>query len=185
MSSNQQTNLFTHQTISIFQELPFFQIRQENIDISNNLNFLSELPFFPFDSSYFSHLDFSSAFRQNRISTPVIYREPETSPVSEFHISSFSPISLSPTNSIPDLVANQDLVQSFEQLTIESDNHQRLTQRLLSLNLELEGWIASLESEREQAILIVNSVTTVAIITVQRRIQPQIDRIEEILRRHQ
>lgn len=85
-----------------------------------HLYFLEQLPFF---SS-----DLSSSPPQNRdqlrTHAAAIYREQTHSPTSEFNIQSFSPLSLSPDNCLPDLVVNKELAQSFEQLSIDQTHQQ-------------------------------------------------------------
>lgn len=161
-----------------------------HISLSQTLSLFQELPFFQVSIPFITHISLESAYRQISVHNPLVltnnsarYREENRSPLTDNTGSQDSELSLSPTINLTHSHQELELISSFEQLTIDSDHRRRLFLRIQELRSELSDWTNNLEAERSQAIFIVNSVTTVAITSVRNRIQPQIDCLQELLRR--
>lgn len=160
---------------------------------SETLFFFTQLPFSIHfsDGPIVTHLDFSSSFRQIRVpslaySVPLEnlfqYRD-QGSPNSDSHSSVHSADTLSPNQTINDNPVIPDLVQSFDRLSLSSRSRRLIQARILEIELELQTLIFSLNSQRDQAILIVNSVSDIAIESADRRYRPQIEHLNQLLRR--
>lgn len=166
-------------------------IPRSNSADPQTLIFFGHLPF-PLhfsDGPIVNYLDFSSAFQQIPvpISVPtthhIRYRELVQSPLSDSSGSQTSPVTLSPTNTTEESIAVPILIQSFDRLTLSESSRQSIRARITELELELRFLTLNITSQRSRAVLIINTVTDIAINAAESRYIPQIDHLRDLLRR--
>lgn len=170
MSSYQKTTpllLDQTETLILFQQLPFF-----NHDFQ--LSHISTCHTFRRTPVWSFQIPTSNINRYREIITP-------PSPEQSFLHTPSPPLSPTLPNLQPADPSELLLLESFENLSISPVSRQLLEGRLRDLRTELKAWTTSLSSERDQAISLVNLVATVAILAVEARLLPQIERLEDLL----
>lgn len=168
----------------------FSNLLLDQAEISINRYFLRQLPFFQ------SNLDFSSAYTNLPAPSSSLFihppayrgfRSPNSSSPStpEDSQSNDSEDTLSPI--LPPLVPVDPfewlLLESLNNLAINPPTSEELRSRLSALVILLNRLTTDLTDERDQAISSIRSLTDIAILTVRRRLLPEIERVEELLSR--
>lgn len=200
MSSLDRSNinfLDQNKTTSLFQQLPFFPLllvllRSQLVQIVKVL-LTQTKPYFFFASS-FTYVSVKHCFWQIRppifwiaTNNPQTYRSLISPPSPNTTSSSASPLPDSTFSDLPPLVAvesvDTQLLTRFGNIKIGSNSRRNLVNRANILRQELQLAVLTLQSERVQAIIAINSITASAIASVEDRIGAQIDKIEEQLER--
>lgn len=169
------------------------------LDQSDNIFFLRQLPFFLEETfsrpSTFHHIPVSRGFLfinpsspsllNSLVSDPLRYRETHSPTTPEHSDSSGTEVTLSPT--LPPLVPVDPFdwlfINSFDNLTVQQQSQQELSLRLQSVRTLLDNISSDLIVERDQAIDAINRLTASALAEARRRLIPEIERLENILRR--
>lgn len=170
------------------------------LDQTDNISLLRQLPFFlegdiSLRPSLFHHIPVPRGYRfitppspsllSSLVSDPLNYREPYSPTTPEQSETSNTDSTLSPA--LPPLVPADPFdwlfINSFDNLTVNQPSRQELDLRLQSIRTLLDNISSDLISERDQAIDAINRLTATALAEARRRLVPEIERLENILRR--
>lgn len=172
--------------------IPNPNLLSDRTERSITLYFFRQLPFRTHfsDGPIVTHSDDSISFRQIRApslvySVPllsILYRDHQ-SPVSDSSSSQVSTTTLSPTQQTTDQPIAPDLIDSFDRLSLSSGSRRGIQLRILELEQELFTLVSILNSQRDQALSIVNLVSNIAIGSAEDRYIPQIEHLRTLLRR--
>ena len=170
------------------------------LDQSDNIFLLRQLPFFSEEENFsrpslFHHIPVSRGYLfinpsspsllNSLVSDPLRYRETHSPTTPEHSDSSETESTLSPT--LPPLVPVDPFdwlfINSFDNLTVRQQSRQELDLRLQSVRTLLDNISRDLILERDQAVNAINRLTASALVEARRRLIPEIERLENILRR--